>query len=93
MRVIAPWKMNGCVSQDALLFCSDALAASFYNSRLSTHAIAASVFAVRTWVRLPIYANVLGIFSGSSGDTRHRPRKLAGIKTPRPMSTLGGIWI
>src|SRR5207249_6803175 len=47
-RAIEPWRMNGCVSQDALLFCSDALAPSFYDSRLSMHAFAPPWFAVRT---------------------------------------------
>jgi hypothetical protein len=93
MRAIASWKMNGCVSRGALLSCSDALAASFYNSRLSMHAVAVPLFAMRTWFGLPIYADVLGIFSGSRRDTRYRPRKLAGIKTPRAMSPLGRIWI
>jgi hypothetical protein len=92
-RAIASWKMNGCVSRGALLSCSDALAASFYNSRLSMHAVAVPLFAMRTWFGLPIYADVLGIFSGSRRDTRYRPRKLAGIKTPRAMSPLGRIWI
>lgn len=52
-------------------------------------AFPAPLFAVRTWFRLQIYADVLGLFSASSGGARHLPRKLAGIKTPRAVSAMG----
>jgi len=57
------------------------------------HAVAALLLPVRTWFRLPIYTDVLGVFSGSSGDTRRPPRKLARTKTPRAMSALGRMRI
>jgi hypothetical protein len=40
--------MNGCVSQVALLFCSNALAGSFYNSTISMDAFAAPQLALWT---------------------------------------------
>jgi hypothetical protein len=57
------------------------------------HAVAAALFTVRTGFRVPIYAHVLGIFSGSSGGTRRVSRKLAGIKAPRAMPTVGWMWV
>src|SRR5436305_7094566 len=92
-RAMVRWKMNGCVSRGALLSCCDALVAPFYHSRLSMHAFAAARFAMRTRLRLPVYADVLGIFSRSGGDAWHLPWELAGIKTPRAMSPVGRMWI
>src|SRR5712691_4643885 len=64
-RTIARWNMNGCVSRSALLFCFDAPISSSFDSHLSVDALAVPPFAVRSEFRLPIYANVFGIFSGS----------------------------
>src|SRR5947208_9078507 len=76
MRAIEPWRMNGCVSRDALLFCSDALAASFYDSRLSMHAFAPPWFAVRTLFGLPIFDDMLGLFCGGGRETASRRTEL-----------------
>jgi hypothetical protein len=64
-RVINSWNMNGCVSQDALLFCFDAGTGSLFHSRLSMYTLAVSAFAVRSQFGLPIYADLFGIFLGS----------------------------
>src|SRR6266446_8166449 len=37
-RAMMRWKMNGCASLGALLFCSDARTGSFYHSPVSVHA-------------------------------------------------------
>jgi hypothetical protein len=64
-RVINSWNMNGCVWQDALLFCLDAGTGSFFHSHLSMHALAVPAFAVRSQLRLQVYAELFGIFPGS----------------------------
>ena len=65
MPVINSWNMNGCVSQGALLFCFDAGTGSLFHSPLSMHALAVPAFAVRSQFRLPVYAELFGIFPGS----------------------------
>src|SRR4029077_9603394 len=90
-RAIVRCKMNGCVWQNALLFCIDARTGSFFDSNLSVHALAISAFAVRS--RLQIYADLFGIFFGSSGDSWRSLRKLARIEAPRSMPTVGRIWV
>jgi hypothetical protein len=47
-RTMARWKMNGCASLGALLFCSDARSGSFYHSPLSMHALTGTSFALRS---------------------------------------------
>ena len=47
-RAIMRWNMNGCFSQDALLFCFDARTGSFFSSHLSVDALAVPPFAVRS---------------------------------------------
>src|SRR6266496_423131 len=64
-RVINSWNMNGCVSQDALLFCFDAGTGSFFHSRLSMYTLAVPAFVVRSQFRLSVYADLFGIFPGS----------------------------
>jgi len=90
---IACWKMNGCASQGALLFCSDARTNSFCHSPLSVHAFAVAVSAVRPRFRLPIYPVLFEIFSGSGRDAWRRPRNLAWIKASCALPTLGWIWV
>lgn len=46
-RAIMRSNMNGCVSQDALLFCFDVRTGSFLNSHLSVDALAVPLFALR----------------------------------------------
>jgi hypothetical protein len=65
-RAIAHWKMNGCVSQNALLFCFNASIASCFYPQLSVYALAASLLAGWSEFRLPIYADVLSVFFGSN---------------------------
>src|SRR5690349_12404260 len=64
-RPINSWNMNGCVSQDALLFCFDAGTGSFFHSRLSMYALAVPAFVVRSQFRLSLYSDLFGIFPGS----------------------------
>src|SRR5215468_374186 len=47
-RAMACWKMNGCASLGALLFCSDARTGPFYHSPLSVHAFAVAGSALRS---------------------------------------------
>jgi hypothetical protein len=90
---IAPWNMNCCASQGALLFCCDAGSDSSYYSHLSVDAFAVTWPALRCRLRLPIYADLLDIFSGSSGDAWRPPRKLVGTQAPGALSTLGWMWV
>src|SRR6478672_11272545 len=92
-RVINSWNMNGCVWQDALLFCFDAGAGSFFHSRLSIYALAVPAFAVRSQLRLPVYADLFGIFPGTGTCAWRCSRKLARIKAPRAMPYVGQIWV
>jgi hypothetical protein len=88
-RVIVRSKMNGCVWQSALLFCSDACFCSFVRSHLSVHALAGSLFDLRPGFRLPIYADVLGVFLGSSGAAWTPSGRLARTEAPGPLPTVG----
>lgn len=90
-RAIVHSKMNGCVWQNALLFCFDGRTGSFFDSNLSVYALTVPAFAVRS--QLQIYADLFGIFFGSSGDSWRSLRKLARIEAPRSMPTVGRIWI
>jgi len=92
-RAIARWNMSGCVWQGALLSCFDALAGSFFHSRLSVYALAVARFAVWPRFRLPIYAHLFGIFFGSGRTAWDPPWKLAGIEASRSMPALGRMWI
>jgi hypothetical protein len=83
--------MNGCVWEHALLSCFDARNGTFFHSRLSVYALAVPPFAVRPELRLPIYADLFGIFLGSGGGAWRLLRKLARIKAHRSMSTVGRI--
>lgn len=87
------WKMNGCASLGALLFCSDARTGSFYHSPLSVHAFTVASSALRSRLRLPIYPDLFEIFSGSGGDAWRSARKLAGIEAPRSLPTMGWMWV
>jgi len=93
LPAIESWKMNGCASLGALLFCSDAWTGSFYHSPLSVHAFAAASSALRAGLRLPIYPDLFKIFSGSGGDTWRSERQLAGVEAPRPLSAVGWMWV
>src|SRR5262249_53459415 len=90
---MAPWKMNGCASLGALLFCSDGRTGPFYHSPLSVHAFADTSSALRSWLRLPVYPDLFEIFSGSGGDAWRSARQLAGIEAPRSLPTMGGMWV
>src|SRR5262249_51737200 len=90
---MARWKMNGCASVGALLFCSDARTGSFYHSPLSVHAFTAASSVLRAGLRLPIYADLFEIFSRSGGDTWRSARKLAGIEARRSLPAMGWMWV
>ena len=87
------WKMNGCASLGALLFCSDVRTGSFYHWPLSVHAFTVASSALRSRLRLPIYPNLFEIFSGSGGNAWRSVRKLAGIEAPRSLPTMGWMWV
>jgi hypothetical protein len=56
------------------------------------HSLAAALLDLWPRFRLPIYADVFGIFFGSGGDARLYPRKLVGIEATGPLPTLGRSW-
>jgi len=44
-------------------------------------------------LRLPIYPDLFEIFSGIGGDAWRSARQLAGIEAPRPLPTMGWMWV
>ena len=80
------------LARRASILRPDARAGSFHHSPLSMHAFAVASFALRSGLRLPLYADLFEIFSASDRDAWCSARQLAGIEAPRSLPTMGWMW-